>query len=374
MKVTDIDVRAAPEGARLTADVVWERAPHGTDRLDYLYYGLAVDDVTTPGDALLAAVLVPAMIFGEDVCIDARVSKQLMSNAAEIVDIWTTWRRKWHGTRVAAAAVEPSTARPDEVAACFSGGVDSFYTILRPREEPITTLVTLRDFELRPWTVEQTSGHIARLARAASRLGKRHIVVDANVYRWALPYLRAARLPSVHHGAALASMILGLGKIIRRCYIAGSEPFPDRPWGSHPRVDPLWSTETLEFVHDAAELSRTVKQELVVSSDVALATLRVCSARRPSYDNCGRCDKCVSTALLLHNAGTLGRSATFGPVTPEIVRQARIGVWHHNIWKDLREQTRDPELRRAVSTALRKARARRLARPLGNALRRLGLR
>lgn len=370
MRVTDVDVSATDNGVRLSALVRWERASSACDHLEYTYRGVEASAVRTPGDALAAAVLFPAMAHGEDVVIDAPVSRSLLANIDAIVATWKKWRRRWHPTRVSAPEVDRSGLSPTEVAALFSGGIDSFYTLLMPRDEPITTLISMTGYSTLAHVVPGTLGD--RLTSAATRLGFRHVVVETNVWPWATGYVpRTARFGTPHHGAALLSMALGLGAVVRRCYIASSEPFPDRPWGSHPDLDPLWSTETLEVVHDAPELSRTQKFRVVAESDVALDTLRVCNT---SSENCRRCDKCQAAALMLHIAGALDRSKTLGPVTPETIRRIRIGIWHRHVWADLRRQVEEPDLKRAIGFALLKAHAKRPARPLGHVLRRVGLR
>jgi hypothetical protein len=374
MRVANVDVRENERGTALTADVVSDGASPGAERLEFLYRDTPAASVSTPGDALLAAVLIPAMARREDVGIEAPVSKTLLANAAEIVNIWSAWRRRWRASTIDAQAADRGALEPTEIAACFSGGLDSYYTVLAPREERITTLLSLHG-----WSVPGQAAHLDHymdtLAGAASRLGMRHVVVETNVFGWSYQYVpHTARLGTPNHGGALAAMALGLGSTIRRCYIASSEPFLRRAWGSHPRVDPLWSTETLEVVHDAPLLSRIDKFELVAQSDVALDTLHVCLTGRDEFENCRVCDKCQAAALMLHLAGALDRSKTLGPVTPETIRRVRIGIWHHHIWAELRRKTPEPELKRAITIALAKAKVRRMARPLGSLLRRAGLR
>ena len=375
MRVADVSVDQVADGVRLTAVVVWDRASHGRDDLEMTYHGVDPRDVCTPGDALLATVLVPAMAFRENVVVEAPVSQRLLSNAERIVAAFTSWIPRWHPTEVSAPAVDRSALDATTVAACFSGGIDSFHTVLAPRDEPITTLVSMKGFSSRGPDDPAPDAQMRELAIAARRLAKRHIVVDTNNFRWGQRYLpRTARLGSINHGAALAAMVLGLGGLISRCYIASSEPFPKRPWGSHPAVDPLWSTESLEMIHDFPDKSRIDKVGLVAQSDVALDTLLVCNAVRVSHENCRTCEKCQAAALMLHISGVLDRAKTLGPVTPETLRRVRIGVWHHRIWENLWRQTNDPQMKRAVASALLKAKARRVGRPLGNAMRALGLR
>jgi hypothetical protein len=76
-------------------------------------------------------------------------------------------------------------------------------------------------------------------------------------------------------------------------------------------LDPLWSTDTVRFVHDGCEATRTEKVQHIAASPLVLATLRVCWPDWGEEYNCGSCEKCIRTMLGLHLAGALSRSETF---------------------------------------------------------------
>ncbi|MEO1799639.1 MAG: hypothetical protein AAFR62_04335, partial [Cyanobacteria bacterium J06629_2] len=86
------------------------------------------------------------------------------------------------------------------------------------------------------------------------------------------------------------------------------------PWGSHPLLDPLYSTTSLQVRHENAALSRLEKTKLVGEWDVALKQLRVCNEKE-SYQagnyNCGNCEKCVRTMTAFLSLNMLDRIATF---------------------------------------------------------------
>jgi hypothetical protein len=66
-------------------------------------------------------------------------------------------------------------------------------------------------------------------------------------------------------------------------------------------LDPLWSTETLEFVHDGINTSRSKKViDTICKSDLALQHLRVCWKNYFNKYNCARCEKCLRTMIALH--------------------------------------------------------------------------
>src|SRR5205085_6312252 len=74
------------------------------------------------------------------------------------------------------------------------------------------------------------------------------------------------------------------------------------PWGSHPMLDPLWSTERTTIVHDADAVSRAEKFAFLAERPRALANLKVCFEADSEY-NCGVCEKCMLTMVGLRAAG-----------------------------------------------------------------------
>jgi hypothetical protein len=134
------------------------------------------------------------------------------------------------------------------------------------------------------------------------------------------------------------------------------------PWGSHALLDSLWSTEACELVHDGAESPRTGKVAAIVASDVALRVLRVCLADTDAY-NCGRCEKCLRTMVTLHLLGV--KAPTFPPLgSLAALRQAPVdaGATDLSANIELAEKVGHRDIARALKSALRRYKLRRLAR------------
>jgi len=368
MRIRDIEVADTPSGARLSGNVLWDN--NARDRVDFLYSSVPASSVTGGPEALLASMLIPAMAVGEDIHMEAPVSARLLAGIEKIVRINKEWHPRFHQTRVEAPARDGLPTGAGGIATFFSGGADSFYSILRPRPAPVTTLLTIVGFDLRFEKRAFAEPIVSRLRHAAETLDRSLVVVDSNAFEIGHKYVYHAE----HHGAFLAATALALGEL-RLCYIPSSwtlwRSMP--PFGSHPATDPLWSSDELEFVHDGAEISRTEKLFAIADNPVVLDNLRVC-VRRPDLYNCGRCAKCVSTALTLQLAGTIDRCSTLGRVTPDDVRRARLGGPYHEVYRELLRNTDDPQLRRALKGALRFGRLQKAVRPLLDVERRRRLR
>ncbi len=75
-------------------------------------------------------------------------------------------------------------------------------------------------------------------------------------------------------------------------------------------LDPLWSTELTEIIHDGCEATRIDKLAYISEHDLAMQWLRVCNQATNGAYNCGRCGKCLRARVGLRTVGALERCKT----------------------------------------------------------------
>ena len=336
------------------------------------------------GDACLATALVPAMVRGEPLEIDTPVSRRLLANVGVIQDIFVSWAHRVelvHGVarrfvRVpisAATRAGPGRRSEGGVACFFTGGVDSFYSVLKHRSE-LTALVFVHGFDV-PLSQPMLRARIAGGVReAADELGLPLIEVVTDLREFSDRYVPWEEF----HGAALAGVGHLLSTRFRRVYVPATTTYASLvPLGSHPLVDPLWSTEQIEFVHDGCEATRLQKLEILAACGPATRWLRVCPKNAGGAYNCGRCEKCARTMTAVR---VLGASSLFSSL-PELDTTATRNIarlrlrgrvteadWRHYAYR-LAQIGNDRSLARAVRIALLHADARRLGRSLRSAVR-----
>jgi hypothetical protein len=64
----------------------------------------------------------------------------------------------------------------------------------------------------------------------------------------------------LYHGAALAAVALLFQDRLGKILIPPTYSYADLlPWGSHPLLDPLWSTEQTTIEHEGCEATRVEK-------------------------------------------------------------------------------------------------------------------
>jgi hypothetical protein len=114
------------------------------------------------------------------------------------------------------------------------------------------------------------------------------------------------------HGAAMAAVAYFLAPSFHKVYVPSTYALPFVvAYGSHPGLDPLWSTPHVDIVHDGIEATRFDKIGALSSWEIALRSLRVCYQLVEGQYNCCRCTKCLWTMAFLRAHGVLARATTF---------------------------------------------------------------
>ena len=271
-------------GTRISADVgdmnVWFRIPPGVAAAE-------------TGDAFLAVALIPAMALGADLDLTALppVSSELLGRLGDIQDIWTSWNPLMHRIAVRANQRASSAATMAGSAAFFSGGVDALFTALERRAD-LDQLVFINGFDFN-MSADVFAAARARVARQTALLGMPLVAVETNWIEFTRRH-RIARATSF--GSALAGVALLLAP--ERMVIASSNTYARlAPAGSHPLLDPLWSTGATQVEHHGCHARRDEKLMAIAQHPEFLPELWVC--HRDPVKNCGTCPKCLRLRLSL---------------------------------------------------------------------------
>ncbi len=316
----------------------------------------------------LAAVLLPCMKTGEDIIIEGTVSEKLLKSTEKIMNLVAGWNVGLKRVSVIASkakqskneiATSPLAPRNDKaVGSFFSAGVDSFYTYLKHKNksDEISDLILVHGFDI----PLQNKIFFAKTRKVVEKISTEEKINAIFVTTNAGEIIEKVLIWDFAHGGALAAVGLFLGKKFEKIFIpAGLKRDEDFPYGTHPDLDKLWSTENTQFVHDGTEHNRLGKIMSVVSkSDLALKYLRVCTQNIKGKYNCGKCYKCLQTMIGLVCADALSSAATFGKLDLRAVQKMYYDYkLKYNLQGEvslevLRRQKREPALQSAIEESL----------------------
>ena len=270
------------------------------------------------GNGWLMALLPLAFERGEALEIFAPVDPLLLQNAEKIQQVWAGWFPPHKPVSIKAPVATASSGKEGKTGLFFTGGVDSFFSLLRFDEtaradpasgnRPVDDLIFVWGFDIPLKNRAAFERKKTMLAEVAGIFGKNAVTVLTNLRQTRLRHLDwGLRL----HGAALGAVGLTLGKQYRTILISASGGYNNSdPWGSHPLADPLMSSSQTRFVYYGGGFDRFNKAKWIARSDIALKHLHVCW-KEGTDTNCGRCEKCCRMLLSLDLLGVLEKAASF---------------------------------------------------------------
>lgn len=349
MKIRNLHIESLQDSTRVTASVVWENSDRPEQEI-FIATSTEFADFLYPNpDAYLVGCMFPAIEHGER---RLKLEEPVCPELLEGLDAAVEWFRKWYqpdwGSLQIEAKVrnEPLAHSAYRSAGSFlSGGVDSL-ALLRinhlayPDTHPgfIKYCFLVYGFG--------TGGYRKDYAKqtdifAGTVAGLENVAHDANVTLVPI-YTNLRHLEEslrfweyVFHGAFLGAVAHSLVPYVHTMSIASSAPIVNLlPWGSHPLIDPNFSSSELKIRHNDSTYTRSAKLKVVGQWDVALRNLGICvhpySAMKtsPRVLNCGKCEKCLRTMVDLLVLGLLETCTVFPykQVTKNMLNKLVIGT------------------------------------------------
>lgn len=329
-----------------------------------------------PGDSAFVLSLPVSLYDNSDLVLDQPVSQLLLDNSVALQDVmrrFLNWRAvhrneffvpDWQAqARRIPLRVTPRPAgrRAAGVGCFFSGGLDSFYTLLQKNQE-ITHLIYVLGYDVFHHQVELKKEVLRRLELIASHFGKTLVVLQTDLRKTSNRLLHW----HMYHGAALAAAGHLLRNDLGQIYIPSTYTYEHLvPLGSHPCLDHLWSSHELEFVHHGAGADRPEKALLVGANQMAQEHLRVCWENRQHRYNCGQCEKCRRTLVEFAVAGWEGHPKSIpGTVSWDQIKSMPVDTLTVKFWRNCLNMARsrdcEPQVLEALEARLEETRSKRL--------------
>jgi len=297
-----------------------------------------------PG-AFLCAGYLSAMYVGEKrIRIQGQVDESLKKGIFQNMQTY----QRWYGRQYKVLPIE--TDNKDfpikrnsklNTGLFFSGGADSIYSLQTNRlkyqpDHPlyIKDCFIVHGFDMN-YSSQSTEGlHIFERAMHTAK----KITDDANANL--IPVFTNLRhhfdegdmfWPDWHFGAALAAIGHCFTSRIDTVFIASSfEPSMLMPCGSHPLIDPNYSSADLRVIHD--DLCSTFEKiKSITKWEVGFHNIRSCYQNNNDHLNCCHCEKCIRIMITLLALGELERSQAFP------VHQISVSLLQYALKKQSRE-------------------------------------
>jgi hypothetical protein len=202
----------------------------------------------------------------------------------------------------------------DAIGLFYSGGIDSTFTLMWLKAafpgRPIVAISLCHTPDARPDPVQVAYYRNRRDVLAREGINLVYVATDVMSFNARLADLWGP----LAHGGALAAVGHLLSKNVASLFLSASHDYSEiLPWGSHPLLDPLYSSSRLRIVHFGSERTRFEKTTALARSAYALSGLAVCGrgVQAGAKVNCSRCPKCMRTMAAIDLCGARDQATDF---------------------------------------------------------------
>jgi hypothetical protein len=338
--------------SRVSAEVdgrpLWYESPNARLRLSPEGFG--------------SALLVPAMSHGRDLVFEDPLCPEWLSNTRKVMEFFSKWWG-WRPINIESLDKGPPPVRApaSERALCFSGGVDSFHSLLT-YPQPIDTLVFVHGYDIR--LADEDGARIAfdRVRRVAAEMKMKVALIRTN-YR---EHPVAGKKYTCGYGGAMATVGHLLDQVGHLVISSGLPRREEGPSASHWDTDPLWSTNTMKVDHYGADFTKNDKIRAIAANPLVHDNLRICLDNfygsfelSGDFLNCGCCQKCVRTLLVLQQESRIDDFKVFANKTNldlHLDRVMRVKPVFMRAYDEIRRRGVDRKTARAIRALIRRSR------------------
>ena len=346
MRISDFKLIRDKNMVRAIANVAWEDCDRPSQEV-YIETDVKFEnDISCNPHAFLVGCLLPAMHFGEKrILLEDEICPMLCEGLETIMALI----HEWYGGVYTPLQIEAKrstyagyASKPRRAGFFLSGGIDSLAALrlnkLHYSEQhpgSIKDCLFVHGFDIGGVVERGMKYHVFERAKAALTPVAKDAQVELIPVYTNIRHLCDDRdlWLEKFFGAVLAAVAHAFVSRLNLVYIASSYNIPILvPCGSHPLLDPAYSSYDMRIIHRDLELSRMEKIKLVADWDVALQNLRVCLANVKDRLNCGKCEKCVRTMTALVAIGALDKTKAFieNDVSSDLFSGFAINIRHRD--------------------------------------------
>jgi hypothetical protein len=338
MKIENLRTENNQKRKRVIATVTWEDCDRAKSEVYFETDEEFANSLACNPHAFLVGCMIPAMHHAEKrVFVNAEICPELREGLITALSLLRHW---YYGEDHELIRIECKRTRsllPRQITRAglfFSGGIDSLSSLrLNRLIYPLDHRRSFKDALIlygqniesdnRPETFADALHAFANVIHDAGitlipvYTNMRDLDIDLDLF---LHKSHSSILSAVAHAFAprLTALTISSTFDIKALH---------KPWGSHPLLDPNYSSDDLRIHHDDIAFTRLAKTKRVADWDVGLRNIRVCNNNWPGK-NCGECEKCIRTMLALLALGVLEKTPSFPSI--EITEQFLLSKFHLN--------------------------------------------
>lgn len=295
-------------------------------------------------DSFLLATIIVAMGLGEDVYVDGNLSPRILKRIKDIQAYYAFMSKGQYeivSVYANSCKIEKNKLfKPRYSTSFFSGGVDSFYTIIENQKEiqdcyKIKKSIFILGYDM---CKDDHADGYSKISNTYKEYLMNTLGIDLiniTVNHRELTDLVIHKKYTI--GTILYSTGLLLSPMISTLYIPSSISYSYTDyWGTNPISDELCETENMEVIYDGGGMKRMDKIKIVSEFEDSYNKLRVCLQNPESLYNCSKCEKCARTMLELELQNKLEKYTVFNNKLEEAIKGIKLKTYSQKtFFKDI---------------------------------------
>ncbi|ULY68466.1 hypothetical protein [Chlorella virus XW01] len=212
--------------------------------------------------------------------------------------------------------ISSKTQNINKSIAAFTLGIDSFYTLYSNlNNEELDTLIFIIGFDIKLYNNILIEKTIENIKTVCNIYNKKLIICKTNlrdqIVKNKLNKYKGFDWGKYLHGVAIFNIMYLLSNNYNKFYLPSSHIKKKYIWGSTFEIDNYYSSSFFEIIIDGYK-SRNSKIEYLLRTDLKfLDYLRVCWENQDNEYNCGKCEKCIRTLIIINKNGYINLAKTF---------------------------------------------------------------
>jgi hypothetical protein len=327
MRISGFRQESVGSTVRLSANFEWEDSDLPVDTVRYEVEGVSPEE-TSPGPEAFAIRGALAAFHANErrVLVHGSLCPRLRDGLRTALRTL----RSWYSPEREEPAIEatggfrilPQVA--PQAALFLSGGSDSLCALRTNRENypsnhpssfRVAIFLPTFGMQLEAFSSPRVVNLLSRQKRAIGEIARRTglRVISASLLAGELGEDSSFSSTCSHSSHLAAAGHLFSPLLSSVSMAAGYDVTDLTPWGSHPLLDPNYSSSSLEVRHEEFGFTREERVAAVARWNEILPLLLVCSEGpvEPGVTNCGRCEKCVRTMIALLLVDRLAKDGPF---------------------------------------------------------------
>lgn len=314
---------------RISMDIVWEHRDHPGQTLYFEMEGKDAEMMHAGTETFAIACLPLASWYNEKrLLVEGALCTRLGKGLTVVNEIFHNWYKQCGLLEIKATeGFVPTRPIVRRTASLLSGGVDGMATLRQnrleyPLDHPDSIQACITLFGINTFDIDENGPVPERLTAFSELLSRLGELAEAEHFQLMPVYTNVRSLAphyrywtKVGFGAGHSAVAQLFQKQFDQVLFAsdGQGPEPG-PGAEHPLFNKHFSTSALRLLDDGIELSRKEKVAILSEWDVGRRMMQPChyvQIPQGGRINCGRCEKCVRTMLLLLGMGKLGDVEAF---------------------------------------------------------------